>query len=115
MSSPTTTVIHSDIGLAFNTLDATTTTTIKRLITKAQNRIKNITGTTSGAIRDDAIRSLADAFTVTNALANIDPNKDNMEAFIQMRDNFIKDTNDSLRLIGFTLDGIKIQFTHVNP
>ena len=32
-----------------------------------------------------------------------------------MRDNFVKDCDNSLRLLGKSLDGIKIQFSKVNP
>ncbi len=103
------------IGLAFNTIDGTTTTIIKELIVQGQADVKNITGTTSGESQDRAIRGIVCANTVRNALANVDPNKDNMEAFINMRDDFIKDANDALRLIGFSVDGVKIQFTQVNP
>ena len=103
------------IGLSFNTVDGTTTTIVKRLITQAQDDMIHITGTTTGKTQDRAIRGIVCANVVRNTLANIDPNKDNMEAFIQMRDDFIKDANDALRLSGFSIDGIKMQFVQVNP
>ena len=113
--NPTTTVIHSDIGLAWSTIEGTTTTIVKRIRTRAQAKIKDITGTTTGRNQDEAIRALTDAWSIRNAKANLDPNKDNVISFERMEDDFLKDTNNALRLLGKSLDGIKIQFVEINP
>ncbi len=115
MTNPDTTAIHADIGLAWSTIEGTTTTVVGRLLSKAQTDIKHVTGTTTGDTQDRAIRSLTDAYSVNNALANLDPNKDNMIAFTSMRSFFLKDADNALRTIGKSLDGITIQFTQVNP
>ena len=115
MVNPTTTVIHADVGLAWNYLEGTTTTIVGRLKTRAQNIVRNITGTTTGAKHDEAIRAITDLFTIRNAKSNLDPNKDNIEGFGDMERNFKEDANNSLRLLGRSLDGIKIQFVEVNP
>ena len=96
-------------------ISGTTTTIVTAIIGRAQKRIKNITGTTSGDNQDQIIRSLSDAFAVDNALSNLDPNKDNIDGAVTMRNNFVKDTDNSLRLIGKSIDGIKVQFTKANP
>jgi hypothetical protein len=115
MASPTTTVVHADVGLAFNTIEGTTTTIVKRLITRGQNIIRNVTGTTTGANHDEAIRALVDHLVVKNALATLDPNKDNIEGYIRLEENFKEQANNALRLLGKSLDGVKIQFVEVNP
>ena len=96
-------------------IEGTTTTIVKRLKTRAQNVIKNITGTTTGAKQDEAIRALIDVFAIRNAKSNLDPDKDALESLDSMEREFVKDCNNSLRLMGKSLDGIKIQFVQVNP
>ena len=81
MANPTTTVIHQVSGLAFANVDGTTTTVVKGIITQAQADIKSITGTTTGATQDRAIRDLAAAYTTQNAMANMDPNSGNQVMF----------------------------------
>jgi|TARA_Y100000310_G_C20617156_1_gene781247 hypothetical protein len=115
MANPNSTTVHRDIGLMWDMISGTTTTIVKAIIVRGQRRVKNIVGTTTGANHDEAIRALSDAFAVDNALSNLDPNKDNIEGAITMRDNFVKDCDNSLRLLGKSLDGIKIQFSKVNP
>ena len=115
MVNPTTTVVHADIGLAWNIIEGTTTTIVKRLKTRAQNVIKNITGTTTGAKQDEAIRALTDVFAIRNAKANLDPDKDALESLDSMERSFVDECNNSLRLMGKSLDGVRIQFTEVNP
>ena len=111
----TTTQVHADIGLAWSTIEGTTTTIVKRIKTRAQNIVKNISGTTTGANQDEAIRALTDLLSVRNAKSNLDPNKDNVESFESMERSFKEDANNALRLLGRSLDGIRIQFVEVNP
>ena len=115
MANPTTTVIHADVGLAWSMIEGTTTTIVKRLKTRAQNVVKNITGTTTGARQDEAIRALTDVFSIRNAKANLDPQKDNLDSLDSMERSFVIECNNSLRLMGKSLDGIRIQFVEVNP
>src|SRR3990167_6732615 len=98
MANPTTTFVHADVGIAWNHIVGTTTTIVKRHIVRAQLRVKNITGTTTGASHDQAIRALADAFTVQAAMASLDPNKAN-SLFRDMRDQFVIECNQSLQII----------------
>jgi len=101
--------------LAWSTIEGTTTTIVKRIKTRAQNIVRNITGTTTGANHDEAIRAITDALSVRNAKANLDPNQDNVISFERMEEDFLKDANNALRLLGRSLDGIRIKFVEVNP
>jgi len=114
MANPSTTVMHAVCGLAFDNVQGTTTTVVSRLITQAQNDIKSITGTTTGAVEDRAIRNLAGEYIVQAAMSKTDPNLGNAALYMEMRDRFNKDVSNALRLKGKTLDGIKVQFTEVN-
>ncbi len=115
MSNPSTTEIHADIGLAWSMIEGTTTTIVGRITGRAQNIIRNITGTTTGANHDEAIRALTDLLSVRNAKSNLDPEKDNVESLNSMEVEFKIEANNALRLFGRSLDGIKIQFVKVNP
>ena len=115
MANPTATVVRADIGLAWSYIEGTTTTIVGRLKTRAQNIVRNITGTTTGAKQDEAIRAVTDLLTIRNAKSNLDPNKDNIEGFGDMERSFKDEANNSLRLLGRSLDGIKIQFVEINP
>ena len=115
MANPTTTVVHSDIGLAWSMIEGTTATIVGRIKTRAQNIIRNITGTTTGAKQDEAIRALTDLLSVRNAKSNLDPDKDALESLDSMERSFKEECNNSLRLLGKSLDGITIQFVEVNP
>ena len=101
--------------MAWSTIEGTTTTIVKRIKTRAQNIVRNITGTTTGANHDEAIRAITDALSVRNAKANLDPNQDNVISFERMEEDFLKDANNALRLLGRSLDGIRIKFVEVNP
>jgi len=96
-------------------IEGTTTTIVKRIKARAQNVVRNITGTTTGAKQDESIRALTDYYSVENALATLNPERSNVEGFMRMSDNFKEQANNSLRLLGRSLDGIKIQFVEVNP
>lgn len=114
MVNPTTTSIHADVGIAWDLVSGTTTTLVKRMLTRSQNRIRNLTGTTTGADHDEAIRALLDGFVVQNAMASLDPNQAN-SLFKDMRDQFLKEAQESLQVLGVSLDGHTIQFSQVNP
>ena len=96
-------------------IEGTTTTIVKRIKTRAQAKIKDITGTTTGRNQDEAIRALSDMWSVRNAKSNLNPEKDNVESLNSMEIDFKEDVNNALRLLGRSLDGIKIQFVEVNP
>ena len=114
MSSPEAGDIQDDIGIAYITIVGTTTTIVGNLITRAQKDIKHITGTTTGESQDRAIRYLADAYTIQNAMASLDPSKANV-MYRDIRDDFVAQANKALLAIGKSLDGYKIQFSQVNP
>lgn len=114
MSNPTATSIRDDVGIAYITIVGTTATIVGNLITKAQNDIRDITGTTTGRPQDRAIRALADAYTIQNAMSSLDPSKSNT-MYEGMRDDFVRQANDALRTIGKSVDGITVQFQQVNP
>jgi hypothetical protein len=84
---------------------------VDRIITQAKADIKSVTGTTTGAVEDRAIRELACAYTVRNAQSKTDPNTQNGAVYDLMLTRFMRGTDDALRLKGKTIDGIKIQFT----
>lgn len=114
MSNPTISDIHADVGIAYIHVVGTTTTIVNTLISHAQDDIRTITGTTSGSSQDRAIRFLADAYVMGNAMTALDPNKAN-DLFDTLRQDFLNKANQSLQKIGKSLDGHKIQFTQVNP
>lgn len=114
MTNPTSGDIQDDIGIAYITIVGTTTTIVGNLIIRAQKDIKRITGTTTGDTQDQAIRYLADAYSVQNSMASLDPGKANT-MYEGMRDDFVRQAGDALRTIGRSVDGIKIQFERVNP
>lgn len=113
MTNPIYTDIQYDVGEARATLDGSTA--INSMLTKAKTFIKNITGTTTGDVHDMAIRSLADAFVVNAMINGLGPESGGTVPLELSRNQFIKDADDSLRLIGKSLDGVKIKFSQVNP
>lgn len=118
MTNASTTEVKRDIGLAFNYLDGTTTsqnTIVTDEITKAKRDVKDLTGTTTGATQDRAIRNLADYYVVLNAMSNLDPNESNFQAFERMSEQYYKLADNALRKLGRSIDGIRIQFQQVNP
>jgi len=116
MTNPTNTNIHRDVGNAWDAIDGTTTTIVDALITRAQNVVKDITGTTSGATQDIVIRALADMYSVQNAMAGLGPeSKEVYSAYQGMFDGFKNEAQSALRVKGYTLDGKYIRFSQVNP
>ena len=117
MTNASTTEVKADIGLTFSYLDGTTTarnTIVSTQITKAQRDVRDLVGTTTGASQDRAIRNLADAYVVLNAISNLDPNESNFEAFQRLNDSFMKSAERALIKLGKSIDGITIQFQQVN-
>lgn len=114
MTNPVFGDIQDDIGIAYITIVGTTSTIVTNLITRAKNDVKNITGTTTGNAQDRAIRYLADAFAIQNAMSSLDPSKANT-MYEGMRDDFTMQANKALLSIGKSLDGYKIQFSQANP
>jgi len=114
MTNPTFGDIQDDIGIAYITIVGTTSSIVSNLITRAQKDCKRITGTTSGDTQDQVVRYLSDAYSIQNAMSSLDPSKANT-MYSGMRDDFMLQADKSLRSIGKSLDGFKIQFTQVNP
>ena len=116
MANPNHNDIKADVGFAWNLIDASTTAvTAVSLITKAQNDVKDLTGTTTGASQDRAIRNLTDAYMCQNALMKLDPNKEYQTVLEGARDKFLELADNALRLKGKTIDGIRFKFSQVNP
>lgn len=115
MANPNTTAVHADIGQAWTSIEGTTTTIIGRMITRAQNDIKDITGTTTGNTEDRAIRALADAYAIQHVMGSLGPETGKDTSLIDIRDRFYKDADQSLRKKGKSLDYYNIQFEQVNP
>ena len=113
MSNPSYTDIQYDVGDARNVTDGSTA--IKSFITKAQSKVKLVTGTTTGDAQDLAIRNLAAAYTVNAMLGGLGPETVNDKNIVVQRDEFINEANKSLLAIGKSLDGFKIQFKQINP
>lgn len=113
MTNPVYGDIEYDMGTSRNVKDGSTA--IQSFITKAKTVVKNITGTTTGTKRDIAIRNLAAAYTAQAQLGGLGPESAERVPMEAMRDRFIDDAKESLRLIGYSLDGVTIQFSQVNP
>lgn len=107
--------VKDDIGLVYSMIDGTTATIVSRFLTKAKNDVLDLTGTTTGRSQDRAILAIADCYAVTSGLSRLDPNKDNIEGLLRMKDEFAKRADSALRRLGRSFDGIRIQFVKVNP
>lgn len=110
MTNPTKTEIQYDVGDARNVTGGTTA--ITSFITKAKSDIKDITGTTTG--NDNAIRNLADMYTVNAMLGGLGPESVGRIELISQRNKFYEEANRNLLVKGFALDGKTIRFTSVN-
>jgi len=115
----TTTNVHIDIGEVWDGISGTTTTIIGGLITKSEDTIKLLTGTTSGY--DLAIRNYADFLAVQNVLGGRDGVSIAIEGvslgakeLIEMRDKFLDETDKVLKIAGFNFDGVKMLIEQVN-
>jgi len=115
MTNPVNSAIHRDVGGVWDAIEGTTTTIVDDLITKAQNKIKAITGTTTGENQDLAIRALADVYAINNVLGGLGPETIADKNMREMRDEFKMEASDALKSIGYSLDGKSIKFSQVNP
>jgi hypothetical protein len=115
----TTTAVHADVGELWDGISGTTTTICERLITKAEATIVDVTGTTTNF--DRAVRSLADYFVCQHILGGRDYVSINVggvslseKRLVEMRDDFFKEAERSLRIKGYNLDGNVVRWTAVN-
>lgn len=120
MTNPTLSDISADTGEIYDAVDGGTTA-VTSMLTKSQNRIKRITGTTTGAGQDDAIRDLCDMFVCNQVLGGVDPVSKNISGInvgekklVEMRDRFKDDLMDTLKQMGYSLTGNHIIFKSVN-
>lgn len=107
------TQVKYDIGEVWDAITGTTTTIINSFITKAELVVSDIVGSTTDM--DIAVRSLADAFAVGRVLGGLGPATVADKNMQQMRDDFRKDAENSLRVKGYTIDGLHAKFEQVNP
>lgn len=120
MTNPTLSDLRQDTGEIYDALNNGTTAATS-LRTKAQNRVKRITGTTTGDGQDDAIRDLADAFICNQVLGGVDPISKNVagvavgeKRLVEMRDKFVDDYKKTLNQMGYSEDGNHIIFKSAN-
>ena len=108
--------IKVDVGDVWSAVSSnlgTTTTVLNSLLSRARNRIIAITGTTTGY--DEVIRPLADAYTVQRIMGGLGPETDPNRTLQGMRDDFIREATMSLKVKGFSPDGLHMHFDQVNP
>ena len=115
MTNPTNTDIKADVGDVWNAFEGTTTTLVNSLITKAQTKVKQVTGTTTGDAQDLSIRALADAYSVQHALGGMGPETVDDKNLVEMRNRFNDEAVNALKVIGKSLDGKSVKFSQVNP
>lgn len=120
MTNPTITEITADTGEIYAAV-SNGSTAVKLMLTKASNRIKRITGTTTGDGQDDVIRDLCNMFVCNQVMGGIDPISKNIaginvgeKRIVEMRDQFKDDVVSSLRQMGYSLTGNHIIFKSVN-
>lgn len=120
MTNPTITEINADTGEIYTAVNDGSTA-VKLIITRAQNKVNRITGTTAGADRDDLIRDLADAFVCNQVLGGVDPISKNVSGIaigekklVEMRDRFVEDFKETLMEMGYSLTGDHIIFKVAN-
>ena len=120
MANATQAEISADTGEIYDAVDGGTTA-VAAMIIRAQRKVKNITGTTSGAGRDDAIRALSDAFVCNQVLGGVDPISKNISGIAvgekklqEMRDEFKEEFEEAIDLMGFNITGNAIKWVSVN-
>lgn len=112
-SSVAYTDVKFDIGQAYNMIDiATTSAVVNAQIVNAEEDVKLITATTDGYVQ--AIRYLADAYSVNAALGSLGPESELDTKFINMRDEFMNKAKSSLRRKGKDFDNINAAWKQVN-
>jgi len=120
MTNPTTTDIKYDTGEVYTAVD-NGSTAVKSIIIRAQRKVKRITGTTTGADHDDAIRDLSNAFVCNQVLGGVDPISKNISGLavgekkvVEMRDRFYDDFKETIMEMGYSLRGNHIIFKVTN-
>lgn len=120
MTNPSISEIQADCGDIYDAVN-NGTTAVKIMIVRAQNKVKRITGTTTGADHDDAIRDLSNAFVCNQVLGGVDPVSKNVagmavgeKKLTEMRDRFYDDFKDTIIEMGYSLTGNHIIFKVAN-
>lgn len=111
--------IRADIGELYGAME-NGTTTVNSLITKAEGFVSAITGTTTGY--DNAIRDIADAYACDHIMGGVDSLSKSYGANVSigpkdmktMRDNFVNMAERFMKIKGYSIDGLRIQFELVN-
>ena len=105
--------VQDDVGVeTWEAFGGTTSTVVKRLITKAENRIKDITGTTVGY--DVPIRSLADAYVYQRVKGGLGPESVERTPYTDLINKSLDDVKSSLKVKGYSIDGKHVMFQSVN-
>ncbi len=120
MANPGISEIQSVTGEIYDAVN-NGSTVVKAMIVRAQNKVKRITGTTTGTDHDDAIRDLTDSFVCNQVLGGVDPVSKNgagmavgEKKLVEMRDRFYDDYKETITEMGFSLTGNHIIFKVAN-
>jgi len=111
--------LKADTGELYDNLNDGTTAA-KSLLIKATSKITDITGTTTGFSL--AIRNVADAYICQQQLGNLDPVSKSIagsinvgeKRVVEMRDGFVNDATESLRVKGYNFKNNKPYIVQVN-
>jgi len=106
MSNPTYKEIQYDVGDTRTVTDGTTA--IKSFIAKAQQDVRDITGTTVNF--DNAIRNLADVYTINAALGGLGPESVGQAHWENMKKTFEENFKNALLRKGYSPDGISMKW-----
>jgi len=105
--------VKYDVGEVYNMIDiATTSTVITQLIGTAEEDIKLITATTTGY--KQAIRYLSDAYVVQHALSGAGPESGTEPKLINMRDDFMKRVEITLKRQGKDYNNMVPAWVQIN-
>jgi hypothetical protein len=104
-SSVTYSDIRDDVGKAWNMIDGTTSAIVSRLIGRAEEDVKDITGTTAGFKRP--IRYMTDAYVIDHGLAGGQPQALGKDRLISMRDKFYELADVALLRKGYNFKNIR--------
>ena len=106
--------ISADIGEVYDAIDGGTTAA-SAILVRAQNRVIDLTGTTTGY--DSTIRPLTDAMICNQVIGGIDPvNKTigtlsvGAKDMVSARNYFTDEAKKTLVIKGYSLDGLRILF-----
>ena len=106
MANPSYADVSYDVGDARNVTDGSTA--IKSFIAKAVVDVVDITGTTVAF--DNAIRSLADMYTINSMVLGLGPETVGRNEMVSARKQFYEDANIALKRKGYSLDGIRMKW-----